>query len=168
MITQVAPGSPAAKAGLQAKDIVEEIDGQSVENGAQLRNSVGLTRIGSKMTLKVLRGNKILNFAATLVSKEDAFAPENSSLLSGVRLRDYDQLNFDAEEIKGVQVLNLDPNSAAALKGLRPDDVILTANNQTVSSVAQLIAATNSNPKRLLLEIQRSDGGNVFLVVDNN
>lgn len=168
LITQISPGSPAAKAGLQAKDIVEEINGVPIENGAQLRNAVGLTRVGSRMTLKILRGDKTETLTATLASKEEAFAPPNSSFLAGVRLRNFDETNFNTQEIKGVQVLDLDPNSSAALKGLRPGDVIMTANNQSVTTVAQLVTVANNNSKRLLLEIQRLDGGKVFLVVDNN
>ena len=65
-------------------------------------------------------------------------------------------------------VLDLDPNSAAALKGLRPGDVIISANDQSVKTVAQLATLAESNTKRLLLEVQRADGGDVFLVIDNN
>lgn len=168
LITQVSPGSPAAKAGLQEKDIVEEINGVPIENGAQLRNSVGLTRVGSKMTLKVLRNNKILSFTATLATKKEAFSGGTSSFLAGVRLRGFDELGFNTQEVKGVQVLDLDPNSPAALKGLRPGDVILSANDQAVNSVAQLSNLENNNQKRLLLEIKRLDGGDVFVVIDNN
>jgi serine protease Do len=170
LITQVSPGSPADKSGLQIKDIVDQINGKPIINAAQLRNAVGLVRVGTKLNLHVLRGNKTLNIQATVVSPKEAFTPANNvpSFLAGVRLRDFDQLDFNAREVKGVQVLDLDDNSAAALKGLRPGDVILTANNQLVTSLQQLLQAANSNPKRLLLEIARSSGGRVFLVIDNN
>jgi serine protease Do len=169
LITQVNPGSPAANAGLQAKDIVEEINGRPIENGAQLRNTIGLTRLGSSITLKVLRGNNTHTVTATLVAKEKAFAPPTTSFLAGVRLRDFDELDFNAREVKGVQVLDLDISSSAALKGMRPGDVILTANNQPVTKVSQLMTIAASNQKRLLLEIQRpSSGGSIFMVIDNN
>lgn len=86
-----------------------------------------------------------------------------------MRLRKYDDLNFDAQEVKGVQILDLDENSSAALKGLRPGDVILNANGQPITDIEQLVNIANSNSKRLLLEIQRGPvGGRMFVVVDNN
>lgn len=170
LITQVSPGSPADKAGLQTKDIVDQINGKPIINAAQLRNAVGLVRVGTKLNLHVLRGNKKLNLEATVVPPKEAFTAASNvpSFLAGVRLRDFDQLDFNAREVKGVQVLDLDDNSAAALKGVRPGDVILMANNVQVTTLQQLLQAANSNPKRLLLEISRSGGGRVFLVIDNN
>ena len=121
LITQVNPGSPAAKAGLQVKDIVIKIDGKSIENAAQLRNTIGLLRVGTPITLEVLRDNKKLTMNATISPPEKAFAAQSpTSFLAGMRLRKYDDLNFDAQEIKGVQILDMDDNSSAALKGLRP------------------------------------------------
>lgn len=169
LITEVAPGSPAAKAGLKAKDIVIGINGKSTESGAELKNTLGLTRVGSTVELKVLRGEKTFTTQARLIPKEEAFAPTKPSFLSGVQLRDYDQLNFNNEEVKGVQVVDLDVNSAAALKGLRPGDIILSANNQPVTSVMELSKiASNKDAKSLLLEVQHVRGGNIFIVVDNN
>lgn len=66
LITQVNPGSPAAKAGLQVKDIVIKIDGKSIENAAQLRNTIGLLRVGTTISLEVLRDNKKLTMSATI------------------------------------------------------------------------------------------------------
>lgn len=168
VVTEIAPGSPAAKAGLEPKDIVTHINDNPIDNGAELRNTIGLTRVGNQVRLKVLRGNKKLTFAVTLLPRDQVFAPETSSLLAGMQLQSYDRLNFNAEEIKGVQIVNLDVNSAGALKGLRPGDIILTANNQSVTTVAELIKIANNNSKQLLLEVQHANGGNTFVVIDNN
>lgn len=168
LVTEVSPGSPAAKAGLQSKDIVISIDGKSIQNGAQLRNIVGLTRVGTTITLKVLRNGKVYVTNATVAPKQQAFAPSTTSLLSGVRLRDYDELNFDSREVKGVQVMDLDPNSSAALKGLRPGDVILSVDNQPVTRVSQLLKISQIDTKQILLEVSRLNGGEIYMVIDNN
>lgn len=168
LVTEVGPNSPAAKAGLQAKDIVTGIDGKPIENGAQLRNTVGLTRVGTTITLKVIRGGKTYTTNATVAPKDQAFSQGSTSLLSGVRLKDYDELEFNSREVKGIQVVDLDPNSPAALKGLRPGDVILTVNNKPVTSVTQLLKITQLDTKNILLDVNRANSGSVYLVVDNN
>lgn len=168
LITQIAPGSPADKAGLHPKDIITAVNGKPINNAAQLRNTIGLSRVGTSVELQILRDGKTLHITTAIAPKQQAFAAQApASLLSGIRLRDFDEINFNAKEIKGVQVLDLDDNSPAALKGLIPGDVILTANNQAVGSVSELLKIANSTPKHLLLEVQRN-GSIIYLVIDDN
>jgi Do/DeqQ family serine protease len=56
LIARVEPNSPAAKAGLKQGDIVTAVDGQSVRNSSDLRNYVGLVRVGQKVELAYRRG----------------------------------------------------------------------------------------------------------------
>lgn len=168
LITEVSPGSPAAKAGLQTKDIIKAINNKPVENAAQMRNAVGLTRVGNPLKLTILRGSRTETFEATPVPKEQAFAPVIPSLLAGVRLRDYDEINVNSQEIKGVQVLALDDNSAAALNGLYPQDVIISANGKPITNVSELLKIAEANTKSLLLQVKRGGIGTVFLVINNN
>ena len=55
VVVNVVEGSPAAKAGLKAGDVVVAVNGRPVRNASDLRNRVGLLRIGDKVTLEVLR-----------------------------------------------------------------------------------------------------------------
>jgi len=59
-------GQPAAKAGVQAKDIISTINGQSTA-GMSVNDAVNKIRgkKGSKVTLVVVRGNRQLNFTIT-------------------------------------------------------------------------------------------------------
>ncbi len=56
VIAQVAPDSPAQQAGLKSGDIVLAANGVAIHSGTQLRNAIGLTRIGEKVELKIDRG----------------------------------------------------------------------------------------------------------------
>jgi Do/DeqQ family serine protease len=55
VIARVDPGSPAARGGLKSGDLVIAVNGVAVHSGTQLRNMVGLTRIGEQVRLTVDR-----------------------------------------------------------------------------------------------------------------
>ena len=56
MIARVEPASPAERAGLRTNDLVVAINGAPMRNGIELRNRVGLSRIGDEVELTVERG----------------------------------------------------------------------------------------------------------------
>ena len=55
VIARVESGSPAEKAGLKTGDLVVAVNGTVVHSGTQLRNMIGLARIGDQVTLTVDR-----------------------------------------------------------------------------------------------------------------
>jgi S1-C subfamily serine protease len=65
----VVPGSPAAKAGLQAEDIILEVGGTSVDATNTLISLIDQYNVGDTVTLKVQRGNQILNIPVTLAER---------------------------------------------------------------------------------------------------
>src|SRR5206468_4846328 len=56
VIARVEPGSPAERAGLRTNDLVVAINGAPMRSGTELRNRVGLSRIGDEVQLTVDRG----------------------------------------------------------------------------------------------------------------
>lgn len=58
VIAQVVPGSAAERAGLEVGDVIVAVGGDEVRNGAELRNKIGLLRVGAKVTLEILRKGK--------------------------------------------------------------------------------------------------------------
>jgi Do/DeqQ family serine protease len=56
VIARVEPGSPADRAGLRTNDLVIAINGAPMRSGTELRNRVGLSRIGDEVELTVERG----------------------------------------------------------------------------------------------------------------
>lgn len=57
LVTEVAKDSPAAKAGLQAGDVVTSLDGEAMNEDRLLRTRVGLSGIGKPLTLEVTRND---------------------------------------------------------------------------------------------------------------
>ena len=64
----VQSGSPAAKAGLKAKDIITKVNGQSVGPGKSISTLIGEFQPGDKVELTVLRGKTTLTVHVTLAA----------------------------------------------------------------------------------------------------
>lgn len=61
VIARVEPGSPAERAGLRTNDLVVAINGAPMRSGTELRNRVGLSRIGDEVELTLERGGSERN-----------------------------------------------------------------------------------------------------------
>ena len=64
MVVEVVRGSAAEKAGLKRGDIVLTVNGRPVAGAAQLRNRIGLVRLGQKVNLGIFRNGKVLAITA--------------------------------------------------------------------------------------------------------
>jgi 2-alkenal reductase len=69
-VTRVDPNSPAAKAGLQPRDIITRIDEQAINTTYQLPQVIAQHTPGQKVTIAVWRGGKTLHLTATLATKK--------------------------------------------------------------------------------------------------
>ena len=58
LVAEVAPGSPAETAGLEPGDVILGVDGEEIRTAAELRNEIGLKRIGEEVELEILRRGK--------------------------------------------------------------------------------------------------------------
>ena len=58
LVAQVIPGSPAAKAGLREGDVVTAIDGHKIGSNTDLRDAIGLLRVGDPVTIDLLRDGR--------------------------------------------------------------------------------------------------------------
>jgi S1-C subfamily serine protease len=66
VVAQVEPGSPAAAAGLQPRDVVTAIDGQALKGDSALAEAVNAHKPGDSITLTVLRASQQLSLRVTL------------------------------------------------------------------------------------------------------
>ena len=69
MVQEVTPDSPAARAGLQAGDVVVSIDGKAVQNHSELVAAIRGHKPGDKVTLVVVRGGNETTITATLTQR---------------------------------------------------------------------------------------------------
>jgi S1-C subfamily serine protease len=66
VVTHVVPASPAAKAGLADKDVITHFGDAAVNTPQELREAVRKAGVGHEVILKVIRGQKSMEFTARL------------------------------------------------------------------------------------------------------
>ena len=69
VLTSVASGTPADKAGLQAGDAIIAVDGNSIDGSLSLVAQVRERSVGDKVTLKIVRDGQSKDISVTLISK---------------------------------------------------------------------------------------------------
>jgi serine protease Do len=161
LIAQVSPDSPAALAGIKPGDIIQAVNNTTIENAAQVRNNVGLLRVGSHVTLNILREGKPLtvSLATTEPKKYLATTEQRNRFLFGLGFSNFDQLTPAFGRVIGVQIVQEDENSMGRIAGLRLGDVIISANQIPVANTTQLQQIAQQSKDQLLLNILRGSGG---------
>jgi S1-C subfamily serine protease len=165
-MARFAEGSPAEKAGIKPGDIVISVDNNPVTNVAELRNAIGLQRVGEKVKLIVIREGKELKMTA-LIEEPKRTKVEGGDInerLSGAMLSAIGPGHPLAGKIAGVEVLDIAPGSPAWHAGLRKGDIIVSANRTPVEDIDSLQKAIGSGRHGLLFNIRRGDGA-LFLVI---
>ena len=70
MVAKVVDDSPAAKAGVQVGDVITAVDGETVENGAQLARRIRGHEDGATVALELWRDGKVEALSPTLETRE--------------------------------------------------------------------------------------------------
>src|SRR5579864_5647457 len=66
LVSQVVEGSPADHAGIRTGDVITSVNGQPVKSNSELRNTIGLRRVGDKVDIGLLRDGKPLRVSAMI------------------------------------------------------------------------------------------------------
>src|SRR5271165_4565672 len=91
LVAGVAAGSSAEKAGIKTGDIITSINGTVMRSASELRNSIGMLRVGDKVEIGVLRDGKPLKLTALVAERseaETANAVDIAQGLEGAELAD--------------------------------------------------------------------------------
>jgi serine protease Do/serine protease DegQ len=156
IVAKIEPGSPAEAAGLKVGDVITEIDEVTVRSSADLRNRVGLKRVGDTTRLTVVRGGATIIIEATIAvpaAKTHAEGAGLSPLLDGAS---FAPLGGEAP-VKGVEVVEVRAASKADSAGLRKGDIVVSVNQVPVTGIEEFASAVKESPDQLLLNILRGD-----------
>jgi serine protease Do len=158
LISEVSPGSPAAKAGLKAGDVVLEVDGDTVRNPGDVARAVA--QVAPGRTAKVTVWRDKAQRAVDVVLGETPGERHASRLGFEVRPVTADiARQLDRRSTDGVVVVGVEDGTAAAEAGIRRGDVIVEVNRSPVKTLADFDAATRDvrRGERLTVRLERGD-----------
>jgi len=182
LVSGVASGSAADKAGVKRGDVITALNGKAVRDMNALRNEVAEAGPGTKADLKILRDGAEKQVNVTLeavngarASREGAESDSDNG--SGAR-NDKAALGISVApltpelakqlgvkpETKGVVVRDVDPDGRAA-DVLRPGDVIQEVNRHSVDSVDVLRNALHQTGDKTVLLLINRQGSDIFVPV---
>lgn len=161
-VSEVLPGSAAAKAGIKPGDVLVSIDDKSVGSFAELRAKVGTTGPGKTIKIGVMRDGKPLDLTVTLETSDDIStdAKSLSPALQGATFSN----GADKAGDKGVKIEDVTKGTPAAQVGLQKGDVIIGVNRERVETIAQLRKILDAKPALVALNIVRGEE-NIYLLL---
>ncbi|WP_237758295.1 Do family serine endopeptidase [Legionella londiniensis] len=167
LISQVNENSPAESAGLRAGDVIVQINDTRITQATQVKTTISLLRVGSEAKIKVKRNGKdmVFNVTVTDAKKHEQKLQSKNPFLYGLALRDFEQDSPLHGHIKGVQVVGASENSAGWRAGLRPGDVIVSANKKSTRTTKELQQIAQEKQKQLLMQVLRGTGALYILVI---
>jgi serine protease Do len=178
LVASVTPDGPAAKAGIQAGDVVTKFDGKEIDEMRRLPRVVAETPIDKAVPIEVWRKGKKV---ALQVKVGELEAAEESGLLANVPEEAPRQPGPNATEALGLKLTGITPElrqqfeikpelngvvvtevqgtSPAGEKGVRAGDVIIEVGQEAVSKpqdvTSKIDQAKQQGKKSILLLVDR-------------
>ena len=153
ILSDVAPGGPAAKAGLRPGDLVQALDGKPMENGRQFRINVYARGVGEQVKVDVRRGDQPVSVTVAVVDRstdsarlEEMIGPQQAITSLGITVLDLTpaiaQILPPVRRDKGAVIARVAPDAPFSQQGkLVAGDVVYAINGKTIESAADLRAA---------------------------
>ena len=172
IIVKVTPDSPAERAGLKTGDVILEVNGRKVKNPRHLAMMVADIEPGTLAKVTILRDGRrqTLDVKIGRMPSDDAIARVfGKTTPSAVSPADLGLSLRPAEDGEGVIIAEVDPDSRAAEKGLRPGDRILEVAGEKVKAPADfgkaIATARKKGRKAVLLLVRTRNGDQRFIAL---
>jgi serine protease Do/serine protease DegQ len=150
LVAGVAQGSAAEHAGVKTGDIITSINGATMKDATELRNTIGMLRIGDKVEIGLLRDGKPRKVTALIAERGDLETANAADIAKGLEGAELG----DAPDGGGVLVKTVQDGSPAAQNGLRINDLIVAVGRTPVTNTKTFKeAAKNANV--LVLNLRR-------------
>jgi serine protease Do len=193
LVRSVVPGGAAARAGLQQGDVITRVNGQQVTPDQTVSFIVANTTVGSRIPIDLIRGGRRMTVQAVVdqrpteeqlakiaggggsgVQGGGTTAPTAPQKALGLSLAPLTPELARAANLPptahGVIITAVDPNSDASDEGLQRGDLVISVNNQLVTTPAQVVlavdAARKANRNSVLLLVKRGTAPEAFVGID--
>lgn len=135
-VSEVQPDSAAEKGGLQAGDIITELNGRTISGFQELRAKIASMGAGAELEVTVIRKGERVKLDVILgdASQNELTAEEMLPALEGATFANGEDNKGNA----GVRVTDIEAGSPAARIGLQEDDVIIAVNRTRVNNLGDL------------------------------
>ena len=154
LITQVAPNSPAAKAGFKSGDVILKYNGSPISRTSDLLNYLNRTIPNQNIQLQVLRDDKTRNISATLTTAPDDTpakveqTAEQKGPVIGVSIRNLTAVEQTQLNIKGgILVEEVKRGGIAAQSRMTAGDIITQINNKNILNSTDFIKSVSELKK---------------------
>jgi Do/DeqQ family serine protease len=163
VITRLTPNGPAARAGLQPRDVIIMVDGTDVADARAVFYRLTTRGLGRLTRFDVVRNGRRLPVNVELTAAPQAGRDDIRNLsgvhpFDGARVSNLvgavaDELGIDEDE--GVAIVSVRPNSVAANLGFQPGDVIVQVMRTPIDTVTTLEQAVRDRQRLWLVGLKR-------------
>ncbi|MFL6774068.1 MAG: Do family serine endopeptidase [Sphingomicrobium sp.] len=192
LVRSVVPGGAAARAGIQQGDVIVRVNGQAVTPDQTVSYIVANSPVGTRIPIELIRAGRRMTVQAVVEQRPTeeqlariagggsgtqggiAVGPATPQKALGLSLAPLTPELARAANLPatahGVIITAVDPSSDASDEGLQRGDLIISVNNQLVTTPAQVIlavdAARKANRNSVLLLVKRGTAPEAFVGID--
>jgi serine protease Do len=189
LVGEVIDASPAQKSGVKQGDVVLKMNGTQIKDNKDLSRKVAALQVGQSASFTIWRGNREMTFNVTIAKrpgeeriagnttpkggKDNAKSSGADVAALGMELATItpamrSEYELDGK-VSGLLITDIDPDSDAAERGLRPGDRIVAVGGNEVKSVEEVNSAiaTAKSQKRgsVLLFVETQRGAKAYVPV---
>jgi Do/DeqQ family serine protease len=155
LVANVAPGSPAARAGLKLSDLIVAIDGQAIEDPNAFDYRFATRPFGGSAQIDVQRSGKTVKLNIPLEVAPDtnreeitisARSPFQGARVANISPAVAEELRLDSNA-EGVVVVEFEDGAPAASVGFQKGDIILAVNNAKIAKTSDLDKAAKTSSR---------------------
>lgn len=184
IVAKIVPDSPAAKAGFHQGDVVVAVNGAAVDDSREMTRRVATLPAGKDASFTIVRGGEKKTLTANIAVRKDqqiaANTPSGGGDNSGATgqamglglaaaTQDLRRMYNLDDNVAGVIVTKVNPDSDAADKGVQPGDVVVSIGNEEVRTpgdVKSRIARAKAAGRNSVLVLLATQSGERFVALD--
>ncbi len=167
IVTQIESASPAAKAGLQVGDVIVSANRRKIRSSDDMRNLVGLLRMGQSIDIELYRDGKVKKLSAVIrpIDIHIVDGVELHQKLAGAQIGEMRETKLQRGLVEYLQVQEVVRGSNAWNAGIRAGDDFYSINKQLIGTVDEAQEVIENNRRGLILTIHRGNR-ELFLLIE--